>query len=323
MENVLRCRVPASAAGSPLAGWLAERFHYLDAAQWRQAIAAGRVERNGAVATADERLRANDAIAYHPPAAPPRDLPAIAIVYEDPDCLVVDKPPHLVAHSEGAFAQNTFLHALAAQHNDGAPFHLVHRLDRETSGLLLLARNAAATALLQTRFTSAAVQKRYLAVVHGQVPTSTTTIDAPIGAAPGSRIAARRGVVASGTPKARSARTSLRVLETFAAHSLLELTPHTGRTHQLRVHLEHLGHPLVGDKLYGRTDAQYLEYVAHLKAGGEPTWGARLGAGRQLLHAAELTFAPPRRGAPITLEVAPPADFAAFLATCRAADRAP
>ena len=237
-------------------------------------------------------------------------------MHADPDFVVIDKPPHLVAHSEGAFAQNTFLHALALQHNGGAPFHLVHRLDRETSGLLLLARDPTATVRLQACFTTGGVQKRYLAVVHGRVST-TTPIDAPIGAAPGSSIAARRGVVPAGTPKARPARTSLRVLETFAAHTLLELTPHTGRTHQLRVHLEHVGHPLVGDKLYGRTDAQYLEYVAHLKAGGEPAWGARLGAGRQLLHAAGLTFVHPRSGAPIALEVAPPADFDAFLTTCR------
>ena len=317
METVLQCRVPAQAAGEPLAGWLAARFRYLDEAQWRQEIAAGRVRRNDACARADERLAGGETIAYHPPAAPVRELPPISIVHADPDFVVVDKPPHLVAHTEGAFAQNTFLHALALQHNGGAPFHLVHRLDRETSGLLLLARDPAATARLQACFTSGGVQKRYLAVVHGRVPTTTATIDAPIGAAPGSSIAARRGVVPAGTPKARAARTSLRVLELFAAHTLLELTPHTGRTHQLRVHLEHLGHPLVGDKLYGRTDAQYLEYVAHLKAGGEPTWNARLGAGRQLLHAAGLTFAHPRSGATLTLEVAPPADFGAFLATCQ------
>lgn len=317
MANPLSSRVPAPEAGIPLAAWLAQRFRYHDAAVWRDEIAAGRVERNGARATADVVLAAGDTIAYRPPPAPPGPRPAVPIVLDDPDFLVVDKPPHLVAHNEGAFAQNTFLHRLAAEHNEGAPLHLVHRLDRETSGLLLLARSPEATALLQPQFAAGAVAKRYLAVVHGAVAGTTFRIEAPIGPAANSAVAARRAALPPGTSKARPACTDVEVVERFAAHTLLSLEPRTGRTHQLRVHLEHLGHPLVGDKLYGRSDAEYLAYTTHLKAGGDPAWGHRLGAGRQLLHAAELAFAHPRTGGWVALASSPPADFAAFVAACR------
>ncbi len=318
MENLLTSRVPAAGAGTPLAAWLAARFRYFDEVAWVAEIAAGRLRCNGALATAAHRLAVGDRIDYQPPpAAAGAVQPPVPIVHHDPDFVVVDKPAHLVAHADGAFAQHTFLHALARDHNDGQPFHLVHRLDRETSGLLLLARNAEANALLQAQFPTGVVEKHYLAIVHGKVAVPTFTIEAAIGPALGSSVAARRGVRPSGTAKARPARTEVQLLEQFAAYALLRLTPRTGRTHQLRVHLEHCGHPLVGDKLYGRSDAEYGEYVQHLKAGGEPTWGHRLGAGRQLLHAAELALAHPRSGARLHLEAPLPADFATFLASAR------
>jgi len=317
MEAVLMSRVPPSADGCGLAEWLAARFRYHDLATWRAEIAAGRVLRNGAATHADERLASGDQIAYRPAPAPPRAGPPVAIVHDDPDFVVVDKPAHLVAHADGAFVQNTFVHELARRCGDGTKLTLVHRLDRETSGLLLLAKNAATNTALQAQFAAGTVHKRYLAVVHGVVRDDHITIDAPIGPAVHSTIAARRAVVDADSKQARAARTDLEVLERFPTHTLLRLTPRTGRTHQLRVHLEHAGHPLVGDKLYGRNDAEYLEYIQHVKAGGDPAWGDRLGAGRQLLHAAALHFAHPRTSNPLELTAPVPADLSRFLAALR------
>jgi 23S rRNA pseudouridine1911/1915/1917 synthase len=322
MENVLSSRVPVAGIGVPLATWLAVRFRYLDETAWRIEIAAGRVRRNGIVACAEQVLALGDEVAYRPPAAAPRATPPVLIVHDDPDFVVVDKPAHLVAHAEGAFAQNTFLAALARDCGEDVRLTLVHRLDRETSGLLLLAKNADANTRLQQQFANGTVHKHYVAVVHGRLATSHFTIDAAIGPAANSIVTARRGVREPGTPKTRAARTDVFVLEQFAQHALLRLVPHTGRTHQLRVHLEHAGHPLVGDKMYGRTDAEYLEYVRHLKADGDPAWDNRLGAGRQLLHAASLDFAHPHTGTAIRLNAPMPADLQSFVDRCpRDSDR--
>jgi 23S rRNA pseudouridine1911/1915/1917 synthase len=140
-------------------------------------------------------------------------------------------------------------------------------------------------------------------------------VDAPIGNAPGSAIAARRAVVTAATRGARQAGTEFTVERRFAAHTLLRAVPRTGRTHQIRVHLEHLGHPLVGDKLYGHPDAHFLAYQTHLKQDGDPRWPGRAEAPRQLLHAALLTCRHPGTGEPIAFTAPMPADFATCLAT--------
>ena len=309
--TALRCRVPAAAEGCLLAAWLAARFRYHDRDTWCAEIAARRVLRNGAGAEAGDRLAAGDQIAYLPPPAPARDGPPVAIVHDDPDFVVVDKPAGLVAHASGAFLQNTFVPEL--ERRLGTRLLLVHRLDRETSGLLLLAKNAAANAALQAQFEAGTVHKHYLAVVHGVVRDDRYTIDAPIGPSEHSAIGVRRAVGEIGAARMRTAQTDVEVRERFALHTLLRLVPRTGRTHQLRVHLEHAGHPLVGDKLYGRSDAEYLDYVRHVKAGGDPAWDKRLGAGRQLLHATALHFAHPRHAGDLELAAAMPADMARFL----------
>jgi len=321
MTSILRSRVPEAAAGMPLLQWLAARFGYHGEPAWRREIEAGAVLHNGARANAEVRLHAGDEIAYLVPPAPPGPVPAI--VLDDPDFVAIDKPPHLVAHAASAFAPHTFLDALQARVCPGAPLQFVHRLDRETSGLLLLGKGSAATARLQAQFAAGEVHKAYLALVRGNPPAQRFSIDAPIGRAKGGAIAARRAVCAPGDPRGKPARTEVEVLEQPGEHALLRLSPATGRTHQLRVHLAHVGLPLVGDKLYSQDEAGYLAYVAHVKAGGDPSWDLRLGAGRQLLHAAELGFAHPRTGEPVRLEAVAPADFAAFLAKCRDGTQGP
>jgi 23S rRNA pseudouridine1911/1915/1917 synthase len=318
---VLESCVPARAAGTPLLAWLAARFSYLDADGWERELAAGRVQRNGGRAAAADLVARHDRIAWRPPPAPPRADVGQMLLHVDPDFAVVDKPPHLVCHRAGAFAQNLFLPDLAARlASDGHGDWLepVHRLDRGTSGVLLLARSAAAARALQQQFGRSAVAKEYRAVVHGVVAADAFAIDAPIGRDPASAIAARRAVLPADAPGARPARTEVAVVERFAAHTLLAVVPRTGRTHQIRVHLLHCGHPVVGDELYGRSDAEYRASVAHRKGFGPGTNGCPGAAGepngeqRQLLHSARLCFAHPRTGAALSFAAPVPADFAAF-----------
>ena len=318
MGNVLQSRVPATADGALLVDWLAARFTYFDAAAWRAQVTAGRVLRNQERANVHDQLCAGDHVAFVPAPAPATDVPVV-VLHADDDLVAVDKPPHLVAHRDGAFAQNTFLHALERRIGAESPLHLVHRLDRETSGVLLLARSANVVTELQRQFAQGNVVKEYVALVHGCVAADRFTVDAPIGAA-GGTIAARRAVVAADIRGARAAVTEAEVIRHFAAHTLLRVRPRTGRTHQIRVHLDHAGHPLVGDKLYGQSDARYLDYVRHLKAGGDPSWPGQLLAGRQMLHASRLQLRHPRHGRDLALEAPTPADLRAAIDALGPAD---
>lgn len=309
---MLQSRTPPEARGLTLATWLARRFSYLDEAAWRTEIAAGRVVRNGEQAGADDVLAAGDAIAYRPAPAAPRAGASVDVVHDDPDFCVVDKPPFLVVQHAGAFAQNTFVPELAARfaaRGEAVTLEPVHRLDRETSGLLLLAKNPAAARALQQQFEQGLVGKEYRAIVHGIVASDAQIVDAKIGRDPRSRIAVRRAVVAADAPRAQAARTAITVVQRFAAHSVVGCVPHTGRTHQLRVHLAHIGHPIVGDKLYGRSDDEYEAYVRHMKQNGDPAWDGRLGAPRHMLHACRLSLAHPRTGARLAWELPDPPDW--------------
>lgn len=316
-STVLRSRVPPAAAGQRLVDWLAGRFRYLDEAGWRAEIAAGRVQRNDRPTRPEDLLRPGDSVAYRPVHQEPRANTAIAIVHDDPDFVVVDKPAHLVAHADGAFVQNTFFRVLERHFRDRGEHHklaLAHRLDRETSGLMVVTKCADASRALQQQFGNGAVGKEYLAIVHGEPQADEFDCDGWIGRDPNSEISIRRAVVEAGSAGAQPAHTRFRVERRLPGFALVRALPETGRTHQIRVHLTHLSLPLVGDKLYGRTDAEYLDYVRFVKAGGEPWWDGRLLAGRQLLHAEALAFAHPRTGAPLQFRAPLPEDFRAFLA---------
>ncbi len=315
-ETVLRSRVPEAGAGQKLVAWLGSRFRYLDEAQWRVEIEAFRVTINGKAARADDRLRRGDEVAYRPVHEEPRANTAIEVLHDDPDFAVVFKPAHLVAHADGAFVQNTFFRALERRYQsrgEQPPVALAHRLDRETSGLMIATKRAAASRALQQQFAAGAVEKEYLAIVHGRVEADHFAVDGFLGRDPRSEITIRRAVATVGGNGAQPARTSFRVEERVGDFTLVRAFPETGRTHQIRAHLTHAGHSIVGDKLYGRTDADYIEYVRFVKSGGDPWWDGRLAAGRQLLHAAVIRFAHPTTGAPLSFASEMPEDMVQFL----------
>lgn len=225
-------------------------------AQIQKLIARGLVRVNGKVVKPSHRISAGEQvwIKIPPPALPelkPESIP-LKVVYEDKHLLVVDKPAGLVVHPAPGHPSGTMVNALLAH---GAPLSsmagsfkpgIVHRLDKETSGLLLVAKDDATHRQLSQQFTDRKVEKVYLAIVQGVVEQDEGTIDAPIGRHP---IHRQQMTVRHDAP--RQAQTRYRVKERFKGATLLELFPKTGRTHQLRVHLKYLGHPILGDVRYG------------------------------------------------------------------------
>ncbi|MEY4674150.1 MAG: hypothetical protein RL148_1934 [Planctomycetota bacterium] len=313
----LRSKIPGWAHGLPLVEYLAQRFPYHDRAAWTQLLQAGRLRHCDRPVTEDVVLGPGDTVTYLREHTEPPVRLDLELVHVDDAVVVATKPPHLPSHSDGAFIRHTMLHQLSLRVPGTRP-RLVHRLDRETSGLMVFARTAAASRALEAQFRSGRVHKEYLAVAHGRFGQDTVEVDAPIGFAPGSAIQLRRAVCADGAPAA----TRFEVLERLADATLVRAVPATGRTHQIRVHLEHLGHPLVGDCLYGQPDEGYLAFLRHVKSGGDPMLVRPCGTNRQLLHAAVLEFDHPLTGAPTRFESPAPADFTDWMQARRGADTA-
>lgn len=205
--------------------------------------------------------------------------------------IAIDKPAGFPVHPTRSVYRNSIVHVARRQFGD-ASLRLVHRLDRETSGVLLLA-DAAGARRWGRAFERRLVSKQYVAVVHGAMPAASGTVDLPVGPAPSSEVHVRQGCRSG-----RAARTRWEVVERGDARTLLRLFPETGRRHQLRAHLEAIGHPIVGDPLYGRPDADYLALVRGdgdaRVARGEPS--------RQLLHAERLRVL----GRPVEIDVSVP-----------------
>jgi 23S rRNA pseudouridine1911/1915/1917 synthase len=282
-------------------------------------IASGRVRVTGGRPKAAHRLREGARVTVDvPPPEPlaltPEPIP-LDVVYEDADLLVVNKPAGLVVHPGAGHRTGTLVHALLAHCGPALSGiggarrpGIVHRLDRGTSGLLVVAKADAAHLPLARQLKARTVERRYLALVHGPVPQAEGVIETPIGRDPRDRL--RMAVRPPGA--GRLALTRYRVLERFARPgpvTLLEATLGTGRTHQIRVHLAHLGLPVVGDRTYRRRgpappDADFAAHVA--------------GLGGQALHAAVLGFAHPASGVWLHFEAPPPPAFGALLAWLRA-----
>lgn len=184
----------------------------------------------------------------------------LAIVHEDADLLVVDKPAGLVCHptKDGALSSLIGRVRLHLGHGEG---RLVNRLDRETSGLVVIAKNAAVARELGRLFSGSAVEKVYRADVHGHVAADAITIEVPLGRDETSAVAIKDGVRADGAVARTDVRVLRRVVRDGHPVSEIEVTPRTGRKHQIRIHLAHVGHPIVGDKIYGGDEQIYLRFV--------------------------------------------------------------
>lgn len=302
MTRVLRLTL--NAPGARLDQALAAAYPDLSRSQWQQHIKDGLVSLAGRPVKASQRLNGGETLDIElPPPAPvdliPEAIP-LDIRYEDADCLVVNKPAGMVVHPAAGHTQGTLVNAVLAHCPDlpgiGGEQRpgIVHRLDKDTSGLLLVAKHDHALRHLQAQFKNRRVEKVYLALVVGQIQPQQALIDAPIGRDPRHR--QRMAVIPPQTSaSARPAQTAYRCLHTFASYALVECRPHTGRTHQIRVHLAYIGFPIVNDTLYGRRQRQF-EAPGHA------------------LHAARLRFQRPADDQPLMLEAELPPPWQAILA---------
>jgi 23S rRNA pseudouridine1911/1915/1917 synthase len=306
--------VGPEARGRRVDAWLAEVVPSLSRARLQALMAEGRVLLSGAPAKASARLRGGEAIRVTVPAPTvaeplPEDIP-LRVVYEDASLLVLDKPAGLVVHPGAGQVSGTVVNALLHRVKDlsgvGGVLRpgIVHRLDRGTSGLLLVAKNDEAHRSLARQFAGRTVEKEYLAIVHGLPRPRQGRIESPIGRDP-----VHRQKMSTRAPRARPARSDYTVEEALDGAALLRVRIHTGRTHQIRVHLASIGHPVAGDATYGglRTPASK-----------NPEARATLAAlGRPALHAAHLTFTHPATGQKIDLESPLPPDLARLLDALR------
>ena len=302
-----RVPVPEGLDGERLDAALARMFG-LSRASAADLISTGQVLLGGRTAAKSERVPAGEWLdvtlpAAAQPAAPvPRAVPGLAVVYEDGDIVVVDKPRGVAAHPTPGWTGPTVLEGLlAAGHTiatSGAAERqgIVHRLDANTTGLMVLAKSEPAYSALKQAFREREVDKRYHALVQGHPDPLRGTIDAPIGRHPSGD--GRFAVAAGGRPSV----THYDTLEAFRGASLAEIVLETGRTHQIRVHMAALRHPCAGDRLYG----------------ADPVFAEHLGLTRQWLHAVELGFAHPADGRRVDFTSAYPDDLAHALDVLRA-----
>jgi 23S rRNA pseudouridine1911/1915/1917 synthase len=295
---VVRLRVPTEEHGERLDRFVVARVPDTSRAYIQRLIAAGDITVNAAPTRASYKIEAGDEVVVRvPPPDPeqaltPADIP-VPIVFEDDDVLVFDKPAGLVVHPAPGHEHGTLVNALRWLRPDvGEPDEerpgLVHRLDKDTSGLIVVAKNEGARLALLRQWQQRDVVKEYVALVVGQLPENEATVDAPIGRDPHNR--KRMAVVKTGRP----AVSHLRVHTRYSGFCRLDVTIETGRTHQIRVHCAFIGHPVAGDALYGGQTRE-------------------LDVPRQFLHARYLRFELPN-GDPIELEAPLPPDLTRVLA---------
>jgi 23S rRNA pseudouridine1911/1915/1917 synthase len=255
-------------------------------------VEEGRVTVDGRPRPKSYRVQPGESVEVEQPPETVEEAPpaTFEVVHEDEHLLVIDKPPGVVVHPGAGRRSGTLAQALsgvAAGGPDGERAGIVHRLDKDTSGLMVVARSEQAHRALQDQIRAREVRREYLALVAGHPESRAGTIDAPLG-----RDRGRRTVVSTRTDSPRAAVTHFELVERLPRTALLRVRLETGRTHQIRAHLAAIGHPVCGDRRYG---------------GG--TCGERLGLSRQFLHATQLAFRHPISGEDLACESKPPADL--------------
>ena len=317
MTEARRLVVPSEHAGKRIDFFLALTGSPYSRMQWRRLVQEGKVRVDGGPVKPSFRVRAGQVVEVEPVALPvegpvPEEVP-LSILYEDEHIVAVDKPPGMVVHPARGHWSGTLTNALAhhfdqlssvgGSHRPG----IVHRLDRDTSGVILVAKTNPAHYALAEIFQERRVRKEYLAIVAGTPDRDADRITQPIGPHPYQR---EKMAIRRAHPRAREAETCYEVRESFGRFALVRLLPKTGRTHQIRLHMAHIGCPVLCDRLYGGRS--------------RVTRGALLGTedptvvlDRQALHAWRLVLPHPITGASLEITAPVPADFERVLSLLR------
>jgi 23S rRNA pseudouridine1911/1915/1917 synthase len=307
---VLTFRVAREHAGQRLDRYLQSRIPRLSRTRAQEIVKACAYRVDGTRRRASERVREEETVLIVRPRFEEPDTPQhFGVLHEDAQVLVVDKPPGLPMHPTATYHRNTLTHLLARKYGEGEVPHIAHRLDRETSGIVVCAKGRDAERSLKVAFERRKVRKTYLAIVRGELPATEGVVDLPMGPA-------REGlhVLMEVRPDGSQAVTRYRVEEGRGDFALVRMWPETGRQHQLRVHMAAAGAPIVGDKLYGPEGAQpFLDYI---ESGMTAELEARVGHPRHALHAAEIEVPHPETGEGLRVVSPLAADLAALWERC-------
>ncbi|MGQ9508525.1 MAG: RluA family pseudouridine synthase [Thermodesulfobacteriota bacterium] len=302
--------------GKRIDQFLAEKVLSLSRSQAKTLIERGHVLLNQRPIKPSTRLKSGDLISGilpkpQPLYIKPESIP-LSILYEDSSLIVIDKPPGLVVHPAPGNPSGTLVNALLHHCNDLPGINgilrpgIVHRLDKDTSGVMVIAKDDEAYNKLVWQFKNRRVKKTYLAIVYGSFKEEEGVIDIPIG-----RHIRERKRMSIKTKKGREAITRWKVLEGFDGYSFLEIHPETGRTHQIRVHLASIGHPILGDPLYGRKSKPGALHEPVLRQ-------CLKKIGRQALHSFRLEFYHPKTGEPMQFFASIPQDIEDVIELLRA-----
>ncbi|MCA9310682.1 MAG: RluA family pseudouridine synthase [Phycisphaerales bacterium] len=292
--------------------YLVDRIAFMSRNQLQRLIDLGEVTVNGRQPKSSTRLRLGDEVEVVLPPPPAKSIQAedipIEVIFEDDVLVVINKSPDIIVHPARSHQRGTLLNALVHHFQqqgggieslstvgeDAARPGVVHRLDRKTSGVMVVAKTDEAHWKLGRQFELRQVDKRYLAVVQGEVPAEADVIELPIGPHPSKAKGMRERMVVRHDDLGKEAVTLYRVRERYRDYTLVELELKTGRTHQIRVHMSYLGFPLVGDDMY-EGDITTLPMIV-----GDTSLASEVVMDRQALHAAMLSFVHPTTGAPMT-----------------------
>jgi len=331
MHRDIRFVIPEARAGVPLLAFLVQRFTYHDEAGWRARIAEGRVTVSGARALPEQVLKTGDELAYATDdlPEPPMD-DRIALAHLDDDLVIVNKSGNLTCHPGGRYFNHTLWALLKSRYGIADPI-FVNRIDRETSGLVVVGRTAPAAKNLRAQFASRTVDKSYLALVEGAFPATLSAAGWIVADYTGEVLKKRRFVpvrtadafdpiacqppAEAPSPDAEWAVTGFRLQQVHGPVSLVQVHLHTGRLHQIRATLQALEFPLVGDKMYGLDPGWFVRFCQDALT---PEDRLRMRLDRQALHAAGLRFRHPRNGRAMVFNLPLPADMQAVVDACAA-----